>query len=32
VRALLGHWLERFGYCPLLAESFNDPEAHKGTC
>ncbi|MCC5024537.1 MAG: hypothetical protein J6386_17865 [Candidatus Synoicihabitans palmerolidicus] len=27
VRTLLGHWLERFGYRPLLAETFTDPEA-----
>lgn len=32
VRALPGHWLERFGYRPLLAETFTDPEAYQGTC
>ena len=32
LRSLLGHWSERFGYAPLLAESFTDPEAHAGTC
>jgi len=29
---LPGHWLEQFGYRPLLAESFTDPEAYAGTC
>jgi hypothetical protein len=32
LRALPGQWVERFGYRPLLAESFTDPEAHAGTC
>ena len=32
LRVLPGHWQERFGYRPLLAESFTDPEAHAGTC
>jgi len=32
LRALPGQWRERFGYRPLLAESFTDPEAHAGTC
>lgn len=32
LRALLDQWLERFGYRPLLAESFTDPEAYAGTC
>lgn len=31
-RALPEHWHERFGYCPLIAESFTDPEAFAGTC
>ena len=31
-RALPGQWQERFGYRPLLAESFTDPEAFTGTC
>lgn len=31
-RALAGQWEERFGYRPLLAESFTDPEAYAGTC
>jgi Domain of unknown function (DUF4338)/DDE_Tnp_1-associated len=31
-RALPGQWQERFGYTPLLAESFTDPEAYRGTC
>ena len=32
LRALPGQWLEHFGYRPLLAESFTDPEAQAGTC
>ena len=32
LRALPGQWQERFGYRPLLAESFTDPEAYAGTC
>jgi len=32
LRALVGHWHEHFGYRPLLAESFTDPEAYAGTC
>jgi hypothetical protein len=32
LRSLPGQWLERFGYRPLLAESFTDPEAFEGTC
>jgi len=32
LRALPSHWLERFGYRPLLAESFTDPETYAGTC
>src|SRR5678816_1833358 len=32
LRALPGQWQERFGYCPLLAESFTDPEGYAGTC
>lgn len=32
LRALPGQWRERFGYRPLLAESFTDPEACEGTC
>ena len=31
LRALPGQWLEEFGYRPLLAESFTDPEAYAGT-
>jgi hypothetical protein len=31
-RALPGQWQERFGYTPLIAESFTDPEAYSGTC
>lgn len=32
LRALPEQWQERFGYRPLLAESFTDPEAYEGTC
>ena len=32
MRALPQHWLDAFGYRPLLAESFTDPEAFAGTC
>jgi hypothetical protein len=32
LRALPGQWHEHFGYRPLLAESFTDPEAYAGTC
>jgi hypothetical protein len=32
LRALPGQWEEHFGYRPLLAESFTDPEAYAGTC
>ena len=32
VRALPTHWQQAFGYRPLLAESFTDPEAYAGTC
>jgi hypothetical protein len=31
-KALAAHWRQRFGYAPLLAESFTDPEAYAGTC
>lgn len=31
LRALPGHWQQHFGYQPLLAESFTDPEAYAGT-
>ena len=31
LRALPGQWFSRFGYRPLLAESFTDPEAYTGT-
>ena len=31
-RALPAQWQERFGYQPLIAESFTDPEAYTGTC
>jgi hypothetical protein len=32
LRELPSQWAGRFGYQPLLAESFTDPEAHAGTC
>lgn len=32
LRALPAQWQAGFGYTPLLAESFTDPEAHAGTC
>jgi len=32
VRILPEQWSQQFGYRPLLAESFTDPEAHAGTC
>jgi hypothetical protein len=32
LRGLPGQWQEQFGYPPLLAESFTDPEAYAGTC
>ena len=31
LRALPDHWHQHFGYRPLLAESFTDPEAYAGT-
>jgi hypothetical protein len=32
MRVLPDHWWQHFGYRPLLAESFTDPEAYAGTC
>ena len=32
LRVLASQWQERFGYRPLLAETFTDPEAYEGTC
>lgn len=32
LRALPAHWQQAFGYRPLLAESFTDPDAYEGTC
>jgi hypothetical protein len=32
LRVLPDLWREHFGYRPLLAESFTDPEAYAGTC
>jgi hypothetical protein len=32
LRVLPEQWRESFGYRPLLAESFTDPEAYAGTC
>jgi hypothetical protein len=31
-RALPEQWQQQFGYRPLMAESFTDPEAYAGTC
>ena len=31
LRSLPGHFEEKYGYQPILAESFSDPECHKGT-
>jgi hypothetical protein len=31
LRVLPDHWRQHFGYRPLLAESFTDPEAYAGT-
>jgi hypothetical protein len=31
-RALPTQWEQRFGYQPLLAETFTDPVFHRGTC
>jgi hypothetical protein len=31
-RVLPQQWQEQFGYAPLLAETFTDPEAYAGTC
>jgi hypothetical protein len=32
LRSLRAQWQDCFGYRPLLAESFTDPEAYAGTC
>lgn len=32
VRDLPAQWEERYGYRPLLVETFTDPESHAGTC
>ncbi len=32
LRSLPEQWRQRFGYRPLLAESFTDPEGYAGTC
>ena len=32
MRELAGHWQSRFGYRPVLAESFTDIEQFHGTC
>ncbi len=31
LRELSGHFEEKYGYRPLLAESFSDPRLHEGT-
>lgn len=32
LRVLPAQWRERFGYAPVLAETFTDPESYAGTC
>lgn len=32
LKAVGAQWRDRFGYEPLLAETFTDPESHAGTC
>lgn len=32
LRALPAQWREAYGYAPVLAETFTDPEVHRGTC
>ena len=32
LRRLRADWLERFGYAPLVAETFVDPQQAQGTC
>ncbi len=32
LRVLADHWQEAFGYRPLVAETFVDPQIHRGTC
>jgi hypothetical protein len=32
LKALPGHWQERYGYAPLMAETFTDIELFEGTC
>ena len=32
IRSLPGLWFDKFGYQPLMAETFTDIEAYKGTC
>ncbi len=32
VEALAGQWREKYGYEPLVAETFTDPATHQGTC
>ncbi|WP_276943001.1 Druantia anti-phage system protein DruA [Ferrimicrobium acidiphilum] len=31
-RALPGHWVERYGYAPVLLETFVDVGRYAGTC
>lgn len=31
-RALPAQWMEKYGYQPLIAESFTDPQSFHGTC
>lgn len=32
VRRIKADWLERWGYCPVLVETFVDPEHYHGSC
>ncbi len=32
VESLAGQWREKYGYEPLVAETFTDPATHQGTC
>ena len=32
LRTLPAQWREAYGYAPVMAETFTDPEAHRGTC
>ena len=32
LRVLADHWEQAFAYRPLVAETFVDPQIHRGTC